>query len=334
MIRKNFLLIVCLVLVLAACSETVPSAVEQPRAWFDMPLPETVFYPPNPCRVVAHGASPAGIDQFALSVDGGSPMTLSITASEEGLAVLDVACPDLHPGRNILSLQARDTAGSWSEYADTTVILAEERAAPAETPLPSATAPTVTASPEPRTLPSLTPSPTLTVTSTSGAPESGYINIERVSTNIVYVGSSSCGPMSATVSVRAMAPKGITVVVLFYRIQAEGSSTEYTSLAMNPAGDDQYQGAINPTSALGGSAPFDQATLQYQVVVQQTDGDVSLRTPLRSDIAVLSCGSGAPEPPPPSPSCSSYTDQRNCIANGCRWVEIPGIRPVFACQGP
>jgi hypothetical protein len=33
-------------------------------------------------------------------------------------------------------------------------------------------------------------------------------------------------------------------------------------------------------------------------------------------------------------SCSSYTDERTCIANGCNWVSIPGVVPIYECRNP
>jgi hypothetical protein len=95
---------------------------------------------------------------------------------------------------------------------------------------------------------------------------------------------------------------------------------------MNPLGGDLYQGTINPTAALGG-VPFEQGTLQYQVVVQQKNGDLTIRTPVLADVAVQACG-------PVDrvvTACSAYTEERTCIANGCSWANIPGTRN-FECR--
>lgn len=154
----------------------------------------------------------------------------------------------------------------------------------------------------------------------------GGVSVERVSTNLVYLGQASCGTQDVTIVARATAPKGIKVVVLFYRFFAGGSTGEFQSVAMNPIGGDLYQRTLNPTSLLG-SVPFDQATLQYQIVIQQNDGDVSLRTPVMADIVVQACG-------PVTAACSSYTDQRTCEAKGCNWVAGPGIVPVYECKAP
>jgi hypothetical protein len=126
------------------------------------------------------------------------------------------------------------------------------------------------------------------------------------------------------ITARATAPKGIQVVVLFYRYEP-GSPSGFQNVAMSPIGGDLYRVSLVPNSTLGGPAD---GIVQYQVVVQQTDGDTSLRTPVLADIEVRSCGS------PVEVSCASFPDQRACEANGCAWVAGPGIVPVYSCQNP
>jgi hypothetical protein len=293
-----------------------------PQAWFDMPLPDTVFWPPNPCHMIAHGASPNGIAAFEISLNGAVASTHPASDSKATLATINTSCPTLVPGKNIIEVRVRDNAGQWSDSTQTIVFLAQTDS--------------VTATPPPRTtetpVSTFTAIPTLTATlpptSTTTPPLTGSVTIERVSTNLVYLGGSTCGTNEVTILARAVAPNGITVVVLFYRFQMGGSSTEFQSMGMNPIGGDLYEQTLNPTSLLGGAIPFDQATLQYQIVVQQNDGDTSLRTPVLADIAVQACGRVT------TTSCSSYTDERTCIANGCSWVAIPGTVPIYECRSP
>lgn len=312
-----------LCLLLAACNLPEQPAASAPQAWFDMPLPDTVFYPPNPCYLIAHGASPNGIAAFEISVNGAAASNEAPSDSKATLATLDTNCPTLAPGKNILEVRAQDNAGGWSDSAQTTVFLVEERipddAPPplsTETPAAAYTAiPTLTA-----TLPPSTPTETPTPQPTGG------VTVERVSTNLVYLGESSCGTNEVTILARATAPNGIKVVVAFYRFATGNSSSEFQSLGMKSIGGDLYEATLNPTSLLGG-VPFEQATLQYQVVVQQNDGDTSIRTPVLADIVVQACGRV-------TVSCSSFTEQRACIANGCNWVEIPGVVPIYECRSP
>jgi hypothetical protein len=115
------------------------------------------------------------------------------------------------------------------------------------------------------------------------------------------------------------------VVVLFFRYEP-GSPGGFDSVSMSPLGGDLYQAILNPTSVLGGPA---EATLQYQVVVQEQDGDTNIRTPVLADVAVLPCGSGGGDL-----GCSSYTDDDDCEAAGCSWVLVPAAIPLYACRNP
>jgi hypothetical protein len=313
-----------LCLLLAACNLPEQPAASAPQAWFDMPLPDTVFYPPNPCHLIAHGASPNGIAAFEVYANGAFAFTEPLSDSKQTLAVLDTICPRLIAGKNLIHVRAQDSSGIWSDFAQTTVFLVEERipddAPPplsTETPAAAYTAiPTLTATLPPTSTPTETPTPQPT----------GGVTVERVSTNLVYLGESSCGTNEVTILARATAPNGIKVVVLFYRFATGNSSSEFQSLGMKSIGGDLYEATLNPTSLLGG-VPFEQATLQYQVVVQQNDGDTSIRTPVLADIVVQACGRV-------TVSCSSFTEQRACIANGCNWVEIPGVVPIYECRSP
>ncbi len=318
--KRHLFFLICLLL--ASCNLPVQPAASAPQAWFDMPLPDTVIYPSQSCRLIAHGASPSGIVAFDVYVNGAFAFTEP--ADSQTLAILDTACPHLIGGKNLIEVKVRDSSGTSSEFTQTTVFLIEERSPLNTPPLQTTETPVSTST----ALPTLTATliPTSTPTATPTSLPTGGVTVERVSTNLVYLGDSSCGPNEVTILARATAPKGITVVVLFYRFSTGSSSSAFQSVAMNPIGGDLYQATLNPTSLLGG-VPFDQATLQYQIVIQQNDGDTSLRTQVIADIAVQACGRV-------TVSCSSYTDERTCIANGCNWVSIPGTVPIYECRNP
>lgn len=321
MFRK--LLLFAISLVLTACNSKTLPVVSIPQAWFDMPLPGTVILPPNPCLFEAHGASLNGVASFEFSINGAVAANIPASDQKKTLAVLNYDCSNLQPGRNQLRLRIMDNAGNWSSYAETSVILEKEGETPSVTP----TAP-VTETPQPTQTVTSTPTFTPTVTLTDTAtPLPAGVSVERLSTNLVYLGSSSCGPLDVTIVARAAAPKGIKVVVLFYRFVTGGSAGEYASVSMNPMGGDLYQRTLNPTSLLNGAIPFDQAALQYQIVVQQSDDDLSVRTPPLSDITVRACGSV-------TRSCSAYTDEGSCTANGCIWGLVPAMVPLYKCQNP
>jgi hypothetical protein len=321
--KRTLSILLCLFL--ASCNLPGQQAASAPQAWFDMPLPDTVFYPPNPCHLIAHGASASGIAAFEISINGVVASNESPSDSKATLATLDTSCPTLVPGNNIIEVRVQDSAGGWSDSAQTTVFLIQTDSVtatppplPTETPAPARTAiPTLTATLIPTSTSTLTPTP----------PPASGVTVERVSTNLVYLGASSCGTQEVTILTRAVAPNGIKVVVLFYRFATGDSSSGFESVGMKPIGGDLYEAKLNPTSLLGGAIPFEQATLQYQIVIQQNDGDTSIRTQVIADIVVQACGRV-------TVSCSSYTDERTCIANGCNWVEIPGIVPIYECRNP
>lgn len=312
MLRRLLLGLLLLAPALSACSVPFAKQVVQAasvRAWFDAPLPGTVVRPPNPCQIVAHGASPAGIAVFELSINGAVAASIASPDTHSSLVTLTRDCGLTQPGHYQLQMRVQDGSGQWSGIAETSVIIAGEAT---QTPTSPANAP----SPVPTAPPTLTPT----------AVAAGSVSVERVSTDLVYIGASTCGPLQVTIVAHATAPKGITVVVLFYRFQ--GGSSGFENIAMSPIGGDLYQVNLNPTAVLGGVS-FDQSTLQYQVVVQQKDGDTSLRTPVIADISVQACGRVAP-----AASCSSYTDKRSCQAHGCKWAAGAGIVPVYSCQNP
>lgn len=346
MSRKLITITMCILLAACNMPGQTPST-EKPQAWFDMPLPDTVFYPPNPCQIIVHGASSSGIATFEISTNGVVASTNPMPDSKEDLATLKTACPTLVPGKNIIEVRVKDNSGLWSDPTQTIVFLAgndNNSTCPTVTATVSPTpafqgiitiTPTITRVTSPRATESPTPAfqgiititPTFTPVITSTSQTSTGISIERISTNLVYLGDASCGTREITFTVRATTPNGIKVVVLFYRFQTVNSTTEFQSITLNPIGSDLYERTLNPTSLLGGAIPFDQATLQYQIVVQQNNDDTSLRTPVLSDIAVQACGRV-------TTACSSYTDERTCIANGCSWVNIPGTVPIFECRSP
>ncbi len=316
-LRREFMsaILLATIAVLAGCNLPAPGSGSQgaggngPKVWFDEPLPETVIHLPDPCRIVAHGASPNGIAAFELSVNGAQAASFASEDKQSSLVTLQRDCGLSEPGRYRLQMRIQDNAGQWSDFAETSLVIVS-----IETPTPTLA----------EAQPTATDTPTPTVTPTTAV--TGSISIERISDDVIYAGQASCGPLQVNIVARATAPKPIAVVVLFYRFSA-GSSSGFESVAMYPLGGDLYQATLNPTSLLGGSVPFEQATLQYQVVVQQAGGDVSLRTPVMADIAVLACGTT-------KAACSSYNDKRSCVANGCNWSPLPGTVPLYACQNP
>ena len=113
--KRTLFILLCLLL--ASCNLPGQPAASTAQAWLDMPLPDTVFYPPNPCKLIAHGAAPSGIVAFEISINGALASNESPADSKATLATLNIACPTLAPGKNILEVRAQDNTGGWSDSA-------------------------------------------------------------------------------------------------------------------------------------------------------------------------------------------------------------------------
>jgi hypothetical protein len=269
-----------LVIALTACNlpssrPVVPVSLNSngPETWIDAPL-DQMHLPLAPYEVVFHGTDDSAVANVELRInDQAVPVPAPQGVSQKLLTAKYVWVPSA-PGKYVLQARSQNSAGKWSAEALVTVWIEG---------LTRTITPTVTLTP--------TPTPTLV------APVVGSVAIQSISTDTVYVGGSNCGPVQETIIARATAPKGIAVVVLFYRFNP-ASPKGFQDKAMSPMGGDLYQATLNPTSLLGGSLGADQGTLVYQVVVQQKDGDNSIRTPVQTDIALQACG-GAPLLRPP-----------------------------------
>jgi len=332
MSRKTVILILCLVL--AACNmPQSQQTTDTPQTWFDMPINNS-SHPLASVQVIFHASDPGGISQAELWVNGQPAGSFNSLDTKASLVTFNRNWTPPTPGKYTLRVRARNNKQIWSEFTQTTIVIQGQRTSPqVDVTLTPEITSTTTLTPIATMTPTITPTLTSTLTPTRiptltpTTSQSGGVSIERGSTNLIYLGRADCGPLEVTITARATAPNGIKVVVLFYRFQTGSSSSEFQSIGMNPIGGDLYERTLNPTSLFGGSVPFDEATLQYQVVIQQNNGDVSLRTPVMADIVVKACGSV-------TASCSSYTDERTCIANGCNWVNIPGTVPIYECRNP
>jgi hypothetical protein len=125
---------------------------------------------------------------------------------------------------------------------------------------------------------------------------------------------------------------GVKAVVLFFRFQA-GNTTEWQNESMSPVGGDLYERTVDVGALFNGSVPFDQATLQYQAVLQNSSDDISARTDVFSNISVLACQ--VPPPEATQSACSTFVDPRTCAAQGCQWSAVPGTSPTrYICKNP
>ncbi|HEY5982512.1 MAG TPA: hypothetical protein VIU38_03505 [Anaerolineales bacterium] len=275
--------------VLAGCNlQAAPSSSGTPQAWFDAPKPGT-HYPLGPVQITAHGGSPSGIVAFEFSINGAASSLPSPNTSDPLVTLSHTWVPD-QPGTYNLTLRSQSTGGAWSAPANTTVIIEGGL-----TPSP-AVPPTATFTPVPFITPTFTPTFTPTALPVTGP---ASIEFTGISTNSLVYGGR-CGDTQVTIDVRAVEPAGITVVVLFYRLESyDGDHTDFNSKAMTPIGGDNYRVTVNPTSDFGLATlnSLDDGWFEYQAVIQDKSGGTKTRTRVLSDVTFAPCGGGAPPPP-------------------------------------
>lgn len=107
----------------------------------------------------------------------------------------------------------------------------------------------------------------------------------------LYFGGA-CGPQQIVLSAQAKDPKGIKVLVFFFRLKdpATGEETPWSEgTAMNAAGTGRYS-----LTMLGSSlkSAFPQAIVEYQLVAQLGDG-TSDHSPVMTDLSLSRCGAGS-----------------------------------------
>ncbi len=134
--QEKALLTLLVAALLFACG-TPPSArppeSTKPRVWFDAPLPGTVLSLPDPCQVVAHGASTHGLSVFELSINGREAASIPSPDVRGPLVTLTRDCDLSAAGDYLLQLRVRDNAGAWSAVAETLLTLQAE-APPGQVP--------------------------------------------------------------------------------------------------------------------------------------------------------------------------------------------------------
>jgi hypothetical protein len=121
----------------------------------------------------------------------------------------------------------------------------------------------------------------------------GFSNVSAAP-NAVY--SGSCTPNQVTISAQAVDSKGITAVVLFYRLRDNnGIQSEWLNASMNPNGTELYSKTVNVASTANQLGLANEGgTLEYQLVIQEKSG-AYVRSQVYADVQVAACGSTLPD---------------------------------------
>ena len=113
-----------LALILAGCNmpgwQQVVGA-SGPQSWVDAPL-DGMHLPLAPYELVGHASDPGGISQIEFSVNGS---LLATVPGAGGLFSARQAWSPAAPGEYRIQVRGMNSAGTWSEYAEVHVTVAE-----------------------------------------------------------------------------------------------------------------------------------------------------------------------------------------------------------------
>jgi hypothetical protein len=266
---------------LPAVNNPASSPADTPRAWFDAPLPGSSFWPPNPCMIVAHASSPNGIALFELLVNGALVASIPSPDTTSQLVTLSRDCGLSELGEYRLQLRARDNAGVWSGFAETSLVLAESEE-PAATLPP--TDPTATQQSAPPATPTSTTEPSLLFSS------------PQLSTTQFYYQGRGCGAKQVTIGVSVQSGSPASVF-LFHRLKNKANDETgpwSQGAAMLPGGGayshtlqgDDIPGTLVPTGMVSFPVNY---TVQYQFVGLDSGGNVIGKSVIHADLTLSYC---------------------------------------------
>ena len=127
-----YFFVLALGVVMASCTlQTALAPAESassslPQAWFDAPLPGTVFASDDEILVIVHGASKEGISELELSLVGGGMIGNQKGGGADTLLTASFTWHPPEPGNYTLQVRALNASGAWSDYAFTDVVISSE----------------------------------------------------------------------------------------------------------------------------------------------------------------------------------------------------------------
>ena len=246
------------------------------EAGVDAPANGTTL-PMAPVNIAYHASSTDGISAVELTINGEVVNSFATPGSDQQVVALQYNWQPSVSGSHTIRVRAQSTSGAWSDYAAATVTIQ----APA--------APVVVEQKEEKPKDEEKekeeePEPTKT-------PEGITLFDIKHSKDKFFYGSNSCGTHEITISTRVTNPDDVFQVVLFTRF-ADRESSAYTKWdsghAMSKKDDDLYSITLTSTKIANYNA-YEFAVMRYQIVVEDEDGDRSVRTEVMEDILLEVC---------------------------------------------
>ncbi len=229
MINKLIPVLLAGSLLLAGCNlQLVARGTSQ--AWIDAPL-DGMTLPLGPYTIVFHASAPLGVKLMEVRINGQVLASLPNPDPAQGLVHLEQAWQPQAPGRYVIRVRAQDTAGTWTDPDEVSVLIESST----ETPTPTAGL-----SPSPTPTPTRTPTPTATVS---------IFGALRVSTNVFYRADQL--PRTVSFTIQANDPAGIKIVEIYFRLSdpQTGTTTPWKNESMAPQGGGWYSYTLDFTES-------------------------------------------------------------------------------------
>jgi len=268
------------VLFLAGC--TPDSKTGGPASWIDKPHNGSSFDMQN-IQVIAHSNDPGGLAQVEISVNG---QVVDKQPASGTFAQISTSWTPAKAGNYAVRVRGQNAAGAWGEYAEANIKVGVETPTtiPSDTPTPTTTAtPTLTAT---LTTPTITPTPA----------KAGALSFKiNVSSKQFYNGS--CGVNQVVLQAYPENGEKVKAITLFLNLQDQagsGSTGWNEGDLMTAVGDGWFQRVVH-AGDLEGRNKYQNAWLLYQFVATDASNAIIGRSPVKSDIQLISCGSAPAE---------------------------------------
>jgi hypothetical protein len=232
--------------------------------------------PMAPVNIAYHASCTDGISAVELSINGEVVNSFATPGSDQQVVALQYNWQPAVSGSHTIRVRAQSTSGAWSDYAAATVTIQ----APA--------APVVVEQeenkPKNEEKEEEEPKPTKT-------PEGITLFEIKHDRDKFFYGGNSCGSREVTITARVTNPEDVYQLVLFTRF-ADRESSSYTKWdsghAMSKKDKDLYSITLTSNKIANYNA-YEFAVMRYQIVVEDKDGDRSVRTEVMEDILLEVC---------------------------------------------
>ncbi len=268
MVRKKRLLILVLICIFGAACNPGPTATPPPnlQTWIDKPLDGSTI-PLAPYQLLFHAASPNGVAEFEVSINGVVLDTVAPTMTGSGGEEYGTLFLGKHnwipsaPGTYLIAVRAKSSGGPYGSPAMAQVTISSE------------------VEEEEVALVAATPTEELVL-----------LSLPEYSVKNLYHGRNGCGTKELTIRIMASNPE-IHSIVLFYRLSDVESEakTGWTSLAMNPASAGYFAATLQSESDFPDYKDYKQANIQVQFVALDSEGEEVTRTDVLSDVLFEVC---------------------------------------------